>query len=66
MKVSINKSKRSASLILRTPSDVKSIVQGRVRLLEHDKNATTSSNVTDYRPRFSLLDDPTLEINQLD
>ena len=66
MKVSVNKSRRSASMALRTKAAVKGIVHGRVRLLEHDKIATTSSNATEYRAKFSLLDDPTLEINQLD
>ena len=66
MKVSKDEIHRSSSVSLRAKEEVKGIKHGLVRLLEHDKNATTSSNATDYRPKFSLLDDPTLEINQLD
>ena len=53
-------------MTLRAKNEVKDIKNGHVRLIEHDKIATASSNDTDYRPKFSLLDDPTIEINQLD
>ena len=61
--IKVSSDKRSSSVALRATSDVKGIKHGLLRLLEHDKFATSSSNSTDYRAKFSLLDDPTLEIN---
>lgn len=56
---------RSMSMALREGKKAIGYKNGQVRLIEHDANVSSSSDNTDYHPRFSYLEDPNLEINQI-